>query len=169
MAESSAALIRRKQVVDYFLAHPEYSIHKIAKITKFSRYTVNRIIRNYQVNFSIERKPGSGRKPGSADINNEKAILKGIQQDPTISCRALSKKLGIAVATARKMLQRNGFEYCPKKKKFIQTRHVNTSQEPDKQKDFVAAKNEIEPQDQITDETYSLTRKENEVLNQFGM
>ena len=106
----------REKVVDIFLQNPDYNQKKIAKIAKLSLYTVNQAIRNYKLNITNERKPGSGRRKGTTDKMLERKVKNILKHKKSDSTRDLARKYGTSASTIHRIKVRNNHKTYTKQK-----------------------------------------------------
>lgn len=122
----------RKTILCKFLENPSASGRSIAKSLKLPKSTVNDVLKKYKQSQSIERKPGTGRKPGLTKKELAPKILRSIKQNPGLSDADRAQKYGTSRWTVRRIRIKAGY------KSYHAIKHPNRT---DKQS--LVAKNEL--------------------------
>ena len=103
------------------MQNPDYTQKKIAEIAKVSLRTVKRAIRNYKLDISNDRKPGSGRPKGTADKLLERKVKEFLRRRKNDSVRDLGEKCGTFSSTIHRIKVRNGYKTYRKQKISLKT------------------------------------------------
>lgn len=107
---SSPQVETRRKIVNKFLENPGCSGRSIAKALKLPQKTVSRVLKRFKETQSVERKPGSGRKPGLTRKELSLKIVRSIKQNPGLSDADRAQKFGISRSLARKIRLRAGYK-----------------------------------------------------------
>lgn len=99
---------KRKLIVHKYVENPSRSGSSIAKELKLSKSTVNKVINRYKQSLSVDRKPGSGGKPGSRDKKLDLKVMKSLTNNPGLSIRDQGKKFGTSASNIVNIRLRNG-------------------------------------------------------------
>lgn len=99
---------KRKIIISKYLEEPSKSINSIAKELKFPESTCRRVIKKYKESLSVDRVPGSGRKPGLSNPALAQKVVKYAEKYPNSSVRLIALKLDTSKSWVQKVLRING-------------------------------------------------------------
>jgi hypothetical protein len=81
----SKELQNRQIIVSFFVDNPGVSFSMISKALKLPKSSVGKVIKRYKESLTVERSPGSGRKPGPVDKKLTLKVLKSVRKNPGLS------------------------------------------------------------------------------------
>jgi hypothetical protein len=91
-------------------------INEVSQLTNLHRRSVSRIWKSYKDSLSVERREGSGRKPGPSDKKLAQKIMRSYKNNPGLSLRDCGKKYQTSHENVRRTLLRSGYKsYIAKK------------------------------------------------------
>lgn len=90
--------------------NPSYSGSDIARVLKLCPQTVNRVIKRFNESLTIERAPGSGKKPGPVDKILSQKVIRSIKSNPGLSLRDQAKKFKTSKSNIANIRSRHGLK-----------------------------------------------------------
>lgn len=106
----SSELEKRNLIVKTFIENPRWTFKKIATEVKVHRKTVSKVIKRYQEDFNVLRKPGSGRPEGFHSPKKAKKVVQQLVKNPNLSNRKLAVKVGLSEGMVRKVKKNEGLK-----------------------------------------------------------
>lgn len=106
----SKQLLKRELSLHKYVENRDAIFRSIAKSLKINESTVGRVIKRYLQTSSLERKPGSGRKPAPDTREVARKIDKSLRQNPSLSIRDLSAKCGTARQNVFSLKKKMGYK-----------------------------------------------------------
>lgn len=100
----------RLKIIKNYQRNPNWSYKKLAKELKVCRQTVSNVLKQFQMNLTIERKPGSGRKQGPHDIGKAKKIERIFKRCPNTSGRKAARLVQCSDFLVRKVKANAGLK-----------------------------------------------------------
>jgi DNA invertase Pin-like site-specific DNA recombinase len=101
---------KREIIVAHFLENPEESISLIARKLKFPKTTVYDVIKRFRDSCTVERRRGSGRKPGPVNATLCRKITRSFKLNPGLSDRDRAKRYGTSHTFVRKLRLKAGYK-----------------------------------------------------------
>lgn len=100
----------REKIVHKYWEDPAVSVCKIAKSLKLPRTTVRDVLKGYKETLTINRKPGSGRKPGTYNKKLYQKVRLSFKTNPGLSHRDRAKRFKTSYGTIRNVLKKAGLK-----------------------------------------------------------
>lgn len=101
-------LEKRKMIVNKRLENPGMSLNKLSELLKYPCSVVQNVIGEYEKDLTIERKPGSGRRPVSSQPTIEEKVNLPFRRNPILFERTIANMLKISQSTVYRIKRRKG-------------------------------------------------------------
>jgi transposase len=98
----------RNIIVHNFIENPNMSARKLAKKLNLPQTTVCNVIKKFKADSYVDRKPETGRKPGSHNMQLVSKINRSLKANPGLSDMDRAQRYGTSKSTGRRIRIRAG-------------------------------------------------------------
>ena len=92
---------QRELIIQIYKENPQCNQKTIAKKAKVGQVTVSRVLKKFNDDLTVARKPGSGRKKGFESPKKANKVIALLEKNPGLSNRKLAEKVSCSEKTVR--------------------------------------------------------------------